>query len=228
MLVKSQRLFRLSGSLLLEFHMASITNFEIQGRRALKVLVFVDGEPWVTLDAETVVRLNLRRGEALTPARRERILLTDETVRARKAAARHAATQPKTRRELEQCLIRRGFGEPARTAALAELESSGTIDDPEVAGRIVRSRRRKKNIGPLRLKAELSQRGVDQQELRRQVDAAFEGVNQLEECRALVAKLRAKYEPLQDPKQKARLVGYLMRRGYDAETVREAVERAGE
>lgn len=208
--------------------MPSITNFELQGRRALKVVVFVDGEPWVTLDAETVVRLNLRRGEALSPARREQILLVDETVRARKAAARNAAVQPKTRRELERCLISRGFSEAARTAALAELESSGTIDDPEVAGRIVRSRRRKKNIGPLRLKAELSQRGVDPRELRRQVAAAFEGVNQLEECQALVAKLRAKYEPLQDPKQRAKLAGYLMRRGYDAETVREAIERSGE
>ncbi|MEN6625180.1 MAG: regulatory protein RecX [Candidatus Sumerlaeia bacterium] len=208
--------------------MSSITNFEIQGRRALKVIVFVDGEPWVTLDAETVVRLNLRRGEALTPARRERILLTDETVRARKAAARHAATQPKTRRELERCLISRGFSEAARTAALAELESSGTIDDPSVAGRIVRSRRRKKNIGPLRLKAELSQRGVDPQELRRQVDAAFEGVDLLSECLELIDKIRAKFEPLSDPKQKARLVGNLMRRGYDGEVVREAIERKSE
>lgn len=204
----------------------TITDFEFLGRRAIKAVVHVDGAPWATLDGETVVRMNLARGQKLTTARKAEILLADETVLARRSAARHGASSPKTRRELEHHLKAKGFSEAARTAALAELESSGTIDDPAVAGRIVRSRRSRKSIGPLRLKQELAGRGIENREARRRVDEAFEEVNLIEECLNLALKIKAKYEPLEERAQQARLARYLMRRGYEAEMVYEAIERA--
>ncbi len=205
--------------------MATITDFEFQGRRMIKVVVHVDGAPWTTLDAETVVRLNLARGQKLTEARKTEILLADETVLARRSAARHGATNPKTRRELERHLIARGFGAAARAAALDELAAGGTIDDPAVAGRIVRSRRSRQNIGPLRLRQELALRGIENREAERRVDTAFEGVDQAAECLNLARKIRQKYEPLADRANRARLARYLMRRGYEAEAVHEALER---
>lgn len=205
--------------------MGVITEFELQGRRVIKAVVHVDGAPWATIDAETLVRMNLARGQRLTDARKAEILLADETVLARRSAARHSAANPKTKRELERHLIAKGFSAAARTAALAELESSGTIDDPRVAGRIVRSRRNKKNIGPLRLRQELALRGIESSEAERRVDEAFEDVNQTEECLNLAQKIRHKYEPLDERAQQARLAGFLMRRGYEADTVRETIER---
>lgn len=205
--------------------MAMLTDFEFQGRRVPKVVVHVDGAPWETLDGETVVRMNLARGQNLTVARKAEILLVNETILARRSAARHGATNPKTRRELEQHLIARGFSAAARTGALAELERSGTIDDPAVAGRIVRSRRSRKSIGPLRLKQELAMRGIENKEAERRVDEAFEGVNLIEECVKLAQKVKQKYEPLDERAQQGKLARYLMRRGYEAETVYEAMER---
>src|SRR5690606_15562794 len=68
-----------------------ITDFKVVGRRAPKVTVFLDGEEWATLEAETVVREGLRRDDRLDEARREAILAADAAIRARRAAAGHAA-----------------------------------------------------------------------------------------------------------------------------------------
>ncbi|MCE5229680.1 RecX family transcriptional regulator [bacterium] len=205
--------------------MSIITDFEVQGKRVPKVVVHLDGAPWATIDAETLVRMDLRRGQKISEARKAEILLADETVLARRSAARHCAGNPKTRRELEHHLIRKGFSVAAREAAIRELESSGTIDDPVVAGRIVRSRRSRKSIGPLRLKMELAMRGIENREAEKQIDAAFEDVNLVEECLKLAEKIRAKYEPIDVPAQQAKMARYLLRRGYEGETVRETIER---
>ena len=206
----------------------SITDFTVEGKRRPKITVVVDGEAWVILDAETVVRLNLRRGETLDEARREQILALDEKIRARQAAAGYNARMARTRRELECYLARRRFSPAAAAAAIEDMERLGTLDDARTAERFVRQRRRRPDIGPIRLRAELLARGIAPAEAQRQLDRALDGVDMTAECRAVAEKARPKYEPLSDPKNRRRLTGFLLRRGYGGEVVHnilEAMER---
>jgi 1,4-dihydroxy-2-naphthoate octaprenyltransferase len=97
------------------------------------------------------VREHLSTGQTLTEKRRREIMFADEVVRARKAAAGHAAHSPKTRLELEHYLVEKGFLPQARRRAIELLTEAGIVNDEAVAGRVVRTRRRKGGVGPRRL-----------------------------------------------------------------------------
>lgn len=201
----------------------TITAFKKEGRRNPKIAVKLDGQPWATLDPETVVREHLAKGQCLGEKRRREILLADEVVRARKAAAGHAAHAPKTRLELEHFLMERGFGPIARRRALEHLGSVGVVDDEAVAGRVVRNRRRQGGIGPRRLEAELRHRGVASGIAEKKVEEAVRGADLAAECLALARKSLRRYEPLETLAQRRKLAAFLMRRGYEGEDVWKAI-----
>src|SRR5438045_4088209 len=106
----------------------TISGFEVIGKRGARIKVFLDGAEWAELEAETVVREGLGRGDAVDAMRAKNILALDEIIRARKAAAGHTVRQPKTRRELERFLRGKGFSANAIGTALEQLEASGTIN----------------------------------------------------------------------------------------------------
>jgi regulatory protein len=151
------------------------------------------------------------------------ILFADEVVRARKAAAGHAAHAPKTRLELEHFLMEKGFGPLSRKQAIDLLSETGVVNDETAAERIVRSRRRNGGFGPLRLEAELRHRGVAPSIAGRQVSEQLEGADLAAECLELARKSRHRYEPLDTQAQRAKLAAFLMRRGYPGEHVWKAV-----
>lgn len=205
----------------------TITRLKAQGRKNPRVEVYLDDELWETLDAETVLREGLGKGQGLDEARQAAVMLTDATVRARKAAAGHAAHSPKTRNQLERFLRQKRFPEAAMTRALEMLSESGTVDDDKAATRLVRTRRRKADMGPRRLEAELTSRGVEPALARRKVAAAVESVDLAAECLTLAMKVAGRYQPLSEAANRRRLGQYLLRRGYDGEHVRRALEQAG-
>jgi regulatory protein len=202
-----------------------ITGFKKEGRRAPKIVVFLNEEPWQTLDPETVVRERLRTGEDLSAARQREILATDEAIRARKAAAGFAARTPKTRRELEHYLRGKRFSVRAIQAALETLSASGTVDDERVAGQIVHSRRRRRDVGPKRLEAELISRGVAPRTAGEHIDQALKGADLAAECLELARHFLRRYEPLDQPAQRQKLANFLLRRGYEAAQVWPAIRQ---
>lgn len=105
------------------------------------------------------------------------------------------------------------------------LGESGTIDDERAATRLVRMRRRKADMGPRRLQAELMARGVEPGLARRKVAAATEDVDLAAECLALAQKVERRYRPLSEPRNRRRMGQYLLRRGYEGEHVQRALDR---
>ena len=70
------------------------------------------------------------------------------------------ARREHSRRELEQKLLRRGFDEPVVHGVLNELERANLLSDARFASAYVDSRAAR-GFGPLRIIAELKQRGID-------------------------------------------------------------------
>lgn len=203
-----------------------ITELGIEaGRGRKRVVVCLDGEAWATLDPETILLERLERGQILDPKRQEAILARDEAVRARQAAARHAAARLRTRSELEQYLEKRGFSRRAIESALGELIESGTIDDEGAAAAHVRHLRRRRDVGPRRLEAELVARGVTPERAEAHAARALKGTDLAEECLAVARRAASRYRPLDDAGRRRKLAAFLLRRGYPEETVEATVER---
>src|SRR5690606_12886983 len=102
-----------------------------------------------------------------------------------------------SRRELERKLIQRGFGADEVAAALDRLQSAGLQDDARFAEALGRSRA-EAGRGPLRLRAELAQHGLDDDLAGRVVEQAAGDEGWQDKALALVRKRFG--ETVADPK----------------------------
>ncbi|SCZ49671.1 regulatory protein RecX [Thiohalomonas denitrificans] len=137
----------------------------------------------------------------------------------RETAIRLLARREHSRRELAFKLDGRGFDREQVDPILDDLESRGLLSDVRFAEFFVRSRV-SNGCGPLRIRAELRERGVE--------DGVIAG--QLAEVDAdwceLAAQVRRKRfgEPIPGEfKQRAKQMRFLQYRGFESEQIRAAV-----
>ena len=137
----------------------------------------------------------------------------------REAAIRLLGRREHSRRELGYKLGRRGFGWESVEQLLDELEAEGLLSDERFAEFFVRSRV-DNGCGPLRIHAELRERGVEDGVIARQmakIDADW--------C-ALAAQVRLKRFGESVPeafRERAKQMRFLQYRGFESEQIRAAV-----
>ena len=152
-------------------------------------------------------------------------------------AARFLGARPRTRWELERRLRRAGVEEPVLVATLDRLVELGYVDDAAFARWWGEQRDRHAPRGLRMIEAELRQHGVGRDVIeayradhaapeRVPEDAALPG-SEAERARdALERHLRGRPLPA-DPRALQRIGMFLMRRGFDPETVRATIRLAG-
>jgi regulatory protein len=152
-------------------------------------------------------------------------------------ATRFLGARPRTRWELERRLRRAGAEEPVLAATLDRLAELGYLDDAAFARWWGEQRDRHAPRGLRMIEAELRQHGVgrDVIEAYRADHAAPERVpedralpgSEAERAReALDRHLRGRPLP-SDARALQRVGMFLMRRGFDPETVRSTIRQAG-
>jgi regulatory protein len=146
------------------------------------------------------------------------------------------ARAPRTERELRRRLMRPVWTNVALVDdVIGALERYGYVDDEAFARRYADGRAAAGKSGARRLRLELRAKGVaDQEAIERAVREAIERTPEAETIDALIAKrLRGRAA---DEVELRRLRDFLLRRGFDPETIRErlrainreAVDGAGE
>jgi regulatory protein len=160
--------------------------------------------------------------------------LDQDAVRhAQEIALRALERRRRTRRELERRLKERGVEVDAAREALNRLERVGLIDDLEYARAFLREKLARRAVGARLLRGQLVARGVagavaDQvmAELAEQAAADESGEASRPEvdraCRA-AAQFARRYARLDPKTRRQRLSAALVRRGFDYETVSEAL-----
>jgi regulatory protein len=144
---------------------------------------------------------------------------------------RFLGTRPRTSAELERRLLRAGCESQTVEAALARLTELGFVDDEAFARWWSEQRDRHAPRGRRLVEAELRQRGVPREVVealresapnRREED---EGLPETEEQRARAALDRhLRGRPMPTETQAVQRIGtFLLRRGFDTETVRRAI-----
>ena len=122
--------------------------------------------------------------------------------------------------ELERKLGMRGIEAQAIRAVLADLGTDGLQSDTRYAESFVRGRI-SRGKGPVRIRVELDQRGVDAvliEEALREADADWTGL-------ARSARRKRFGDSPADYAERARQARFLSSRGFSAEQVRGALER---
>lgn len=152
-------------------------------------------------------------------------------------AARFLGTRPRTRWELERRLRRAAVPEPVIEGTIERLADLGYLDDAAFARWWAEQRDRHSPRGRRMIEAELRQRGVPREVVevfrdehaapeRPPEDAGLPATEAERAAEALAKHLRGRPLPA-DPKALQRIGMYLMRRGFDPETVRSTIRAAG-
>jgi regulatory protein len=129
-------------------------------------------------------------------------------------------------RELSRRLRRRGASPEIAQSVVADLAGRGYVDDQAFARWWAEARARGRRVGSRRLRQELSAKGIPREMAEAAIASAFEEIGESE--RALQAARRRLPALLRGPRARvsARLADYLLRRGYPAAAVRQAVRAA--
>lgn len=201
--------------------MAKITGIKKAKRRGEQVNVFLDGKPALALLAETALKEGLKVGQEVTEDWRETLADLDRYRRCHNAALHFLAYRPRSEAEIRQRLQRHGYDGKDIDKTLAKLKEQGLVDDTAFA-RFWRENRETFSPRSRRLtKLELKRKGLSSDIIEQIIseiddrDSAYRAA--LNRARRLSL---ADYQVFRE-----RLVGYLGRRGFSYDIIKEVVER---
>jgi regulatory protein len=122
--------------------------------------------------------------------------------------------------QLGHLLERHGCDAATASAALAELQRQGAVDDVRYARNFVHDRRKLDGWGSERIRERLEQAGIAR-ELVDEAIGEYDGETEMQAAVALLARRMG--EPPTDDGGRARALAFLVRKGYTLELAHDAV-----
>jgi regulatory protein len=201
--------------------MSIITGLTAGKGRDKRVRVYLDGRFAFSLSAEVALKEGLRAGQELSEAKRRALADADRYQKCLEAAFRLLAVRPRSEVELRQRLQRRGFETDHLEKAIATLKEQGLVDDTAFA-HFWKDNRQSFRPRSRRLTAlELKRKGVESAV----IDAAVGEIDDSESAyRAALGRAR-RLVPSDFNDFRRRLGEYLVRRGFDYDTIQQTVNR---
>lgn len=144
---------------------------------------------------------------------------------ARAVVLRQLTGAPKSRKQLEDALTRKGCPPEVADAVLDRFEELGLVDDRAFAQTFVQSKQAGRGLATRALAHELRAKGVDE-EVARDVLAEVDPEQERARAHELVAKKLRSMHGLDRTKQVRRLSGLLARKGYGPEVSRVVITEA--
>jgi len=194
-----------------------------QDRKSRKLYHLYAGEdePFLSVHEDIWIRYRLMKGQTISHALLAEITQEDERYRAYILAIAYLGAKPRTRKQIEQYLMRKQFEGANIEYALDRLEREKIVDDEGYAKEFAAGRLRSSLKGRMLIKQELQQRGVSK-------NAAADAISSLgyqEELEAAKAAAEKKWRSLKGEtfEKKRKLMGFLLRRGFPGSIAKEAI-----
>jgi len=202
--------------------MGTITAIEPQKKRANRRSIFVDGEFLVGTHEDIVFTLGLSVGQSFDENRLEDLLRAETVRKVRESALRLLDYRDRSVSEIRKRLLGDEFPEDVVEEVIAQLNSSGFLDDVKFSRDWVKSRTAAKPMGRTRLAWELRSKGVDApivEEALENLDADTEY-----ELALSIAQKKIEKADTSDINLKNRLGSLLRRRGFGWEVINKVLD----
>lgn len=181
-----------------------------------KFQIEIDGQPAFTVYKGELFRYHLEKDREIEEGIYTELVDEVLTKRAKLRAMYLLQKMDRTQRELERKLQESGYPPIAVQRALDYVESFHYIDDKRYATMYVQSQKTKK--GKARIKMELMRKGVSPEVIAEVLEEIEYETNTKETIRSLIEKKC--YNPTQmDEKEKRKLYGFLLRRGFSSSDI---------
>lgn len=197
--------------------MRKITAITAQEKHKERVNLFVDGEFFVGVSLETALKLRLKVGDIADEERLNEILAETERTEALQKAADYALKTLKTKRQVKDYLLKKGYSEDTVWQTVDKLKEYGYIDDKEYSKRFIEST--SKTQGKRLIEYKLMMKGVRKEDIAAAYETAETDENA--SARALCEKYLRNKEKTKENVLKA--YKYLIGKGFSYEQADYAV-----
>ena len=200
--------------------MSTITYIEPQVTDKTRCSIFIDGRFYCGIKLEVAVKYRLKAGMVIDKAQLDNIQLETEKAQAVDKALTHISASPKTRKQIRDFLIKKGYVDAVIDYVFERLDYYGYADDRQYCKMYVESVSGKSKRA---IEVELLKRGIDR-------DVIEEELSDLSDDEEEVLTLLKKYLKGKEFSKENVYKGcrYLISKGYDYDTVKAASERVDE
>lgn len=190
-----------------------------------KFRIYLDGEPAFVLYKGEVKKLCMQEGREITREEIERIFSDILYKRARLRAMHLLEDMDRTESGLREKLRQNEYPDEVIEKAMGYVRSYGYIDDVRYAENFILSRsstKSRKEIEALLLK-----KGVSKENINKAFSCGFTEDGEQEAIRNILRKKRFDPEKC-DREQLRKMYGYLARKGFRYDTIRQVIQNADE
>ena len=199
--------------------MSEITLIEPQKKDKERCNVYVDGKFYCGIKLEVAIKFGLKVGMHVDKSRLDEIQLETEKSQAVDKAMTHLSASMKTRKQMNDFLLKKGYTQAVAEYVLQKLEYYKLIDDYSYCRAYVNSVSGK---GKRALEADLFKRGADKDAID-EILSSFEEDG--EEAKTILQKYMRGKEVTKENLNKA--FKYLLSKGYGYDTVKDAITAFG-
>jgi regulatory protein len=206
-----------------------ITAIKTQQKHEDRVSIYVDKKFRIGMSANLLDEIKLRVGSSWNDELEEQLRRRDLTWKAKNAALNYLAARVRSTEEIRTKLRRKEFPEDAIDYALSEMNRLGYLDDHQFAKMFIRDRIRLRPRGARVLAQELRKKGIAQDVIDSAINQTFESEKVSDREMALrsaevwIRKQKAPKDKQGKQKIERRLYGYLARRGFSTDAIRDAL-----
>jgi regulatory protein len=208
-----------------------ITRLEPQVHNEDRVSIFLDDEFALGIHKDLVVKHQLSVGMKLSPDALRRLERDAQYIDAKQRALDYLAYKPRTEAEVRRTLRGTDALPNVIDDVVARLTELGYLDDEAYAHDYAHNRFSSKQYGPVRIRRELKERGVDRHVADAAVDQLFAEVDARAAAWSHAEKRWPRLDDEDDPRRRRqKMYRYLRRRGFASDTIRsilDELERSG-
>jgi len=200
-----------------------ITKIAAQKGNSRRMSIYLDDRFALGVDAQVAEELGLRQGLELSQAELQKVILAEETSKAKSFALDFIGYRARSVWEVDQRLTKRGHSRKVIDEVIGELRRSGLLDDAHFAAQWAKGRMATKPLGERLLRHELKTKGISDEIVEKTIAATFDGISQRNLAAELLRLRRTRYLSLDWAKARRRMSDFLLRRGFSRDVVWEAV-----
>lgn len=195
-----------------------ISEIKVQKKNTYRFSLFVENQFLVGISDSTLTRFNLKKGTLLTLSLLKDILKNEDTWAIKEYCIRLLGRRDHARNELKDKARKKGFPSPAIEKVLDELTEKKYINNASFASKFTHDKFEFNKWGPNKIRAELFKKGISEQEINRAIEQISKS-KQIEILEDLIQKNQRKFQRADPSKRKKKIFDFLLRKGYDSNTI---------
>lgn len=205
--------------------MSKITEVIPQKKNPHRFSVFLDGEFAFGADEDLVVNCRLVVGKIISPEDLNKILFEAEIGKLMEKMYRWFNLRQHSEKEVRDYFRNKQLSQMVIDAVVRVLKKKGMVNDLEFAKVWVEARRRSKQKGIRAIKQELYQKGIDKEIIEEVLRLRSGQVPEEELAKQALEKKMRIWKNLDPQKLLQKATGYLLRKGFEYEIVKEVLSK---